>query len=169
MTLQTSKNEGEIMYHRILMGAAAGVLFIGSAAQADETLKWRTVQHLGSMQTLPVDNGHTLGLYRLPGIVFFQDGSTGTSIVFGTSDIANGSGPVSGYSTVTFNDGSELALTFTGQAGKGGAFIVLGGKGRFAGAKGDGTWDTNATTVVARPGANTDSINYLDAVINIKK
>lgn len=138
-------------------------------AKADETLKWRTVQHIGSMQTLQVGNGHTLGLFRLPGIVFFPDGGTGTSIVFGTSDIANGSGPVSGYSTVTFNDGSELALTFTGQAGKGGAFAVIGGKGRFAGAKGDGTWDTNATTVVANPAVNTDSINYVDFVINIKK
>jgi hypothetical protein len=77
-------------------------------AKADETLKWRVVQHIGSMQTLPVDNGHTSGLFRLPGIVFFPDGSTGTSIVFGT--IANGSGPVSGYSTVTFNDGSERLL-----------------------------------------------------------
>jgi hypothetical protein len=151
----------------ILACALAGIL--GVPSKADETLKWRTVQHIGSIQTLPVDNGHTLGLFRLPGIVFFPDGSTGVSIVFGTSDIANGSGPVSGYSTVTFNDGSELALTFTGQAGKGGAFIVIGGKGRFAGAKGEGTWDTNATTVVAKPGANTDSINYVDSVINIKK
>jgi len=49
------------------------------------------------------------------------------------------------------------------------AALVVGGKGRFAGAKGDGTWDTNATTVVANPAANTDSINYVDAVINIEK
>jgi hypothetical protein len=138
-------------------------------AKADETLKWRTVQHIGSMQTLQVGNGHTLGLYRIPGIVFFPDGSTGTGIVFGMSDIANGSGPVSGYTTITFNDGSELALTFTGQAGKGGSFIVAGGKGRYAGAKGDGSWDTNTTTLVANPGANADSINYVDAAINIKK
>jgi hypothetical protein len=159
------------MFSRIIICAFAALL-IGSVAQADETLKWRVVQHPASMQTLQVSdtNGHTLSLYRLPGIVFFPDGSTGTSQVFGTSDTVNGAGTTNGYNSITFGDGSELWLSYTGQlaAKRGGAFTAIGGKGRFAGAKGDGTWEAHGTPIV---GANSDtnSIAYVDAVTNIKK
>jgi hypothetical protein len=49
-------------------------------AKADETLKWRDVQHSGSNQTLQASDvpGHVQSVYRLPGIAFFSDGSTGT-------------------------------------------------------------------------------------------
>jgi hypothetical protein len=79
-------------------------------AKADETLKLRTVQHPASNQTLQVSdaNGHALSLYRLVGITFLADGTTGASQVFGTSDTVNGVGPVNGHQVVTFNDGSEL-------------------------------------------------------------
>jgi hypothetical protein len=66
--------------------AIAALSIISTSALADETLKWSQVQHVASMQTLQVGDGHTLSLYRLPGIVFFPDGSTGTSQVFGMSD-----------------------------------------------------------------------------------
>jgi hypothetical protein len=62
--------------------ALAMLSIISTSAIADETLKWRQVQHVASMQILQVGDGHTLSLYRLPGIVFFPDGSTGTSQVF---------------------------------------------------------------------------------------
>jgi hypothetical protein len=46
--------------------------------KADETLKLRYVYHFVSNQTQQVGdvNGHTMGLSRIPGIVFFPDGST---------------------------------------------------------------------------------------------
>jgi hypothetical protein len=83
----------------------------------------------------------------------------------------NGVGPVNGHQVVTFSDGSELWLTYTGQLSpgkRGGIFTVAGGKGRYDEAKGDGPWESNGTPLVA---ANSDanSINYVDAVINIKK
>jgi hypothetical protein len=142
-------------------------------AKADETLKLRTVQHPASNQTLQVSdaNGHALSLYRLVGITFLADGTTGASQVFGTSDTVNGVGPVNGHQVVTFNDGSELWLTYTGQLSpgkRGGIFTVAGGKGRYAGAKGDGPWESHGTPLVAA-NSDTNSINYVDAVINIKK
>src|SRR5260370_33169179 len=71
----------------ILACALAGIL--GVPAKADETLKWRHVHHLTGFQTQQVcdADGHTLNLFRLPGIAFFPDGSIGTTLVIGTSDV----------------------------------------------------------------------------------
>jgi hypothetical protein len=51
------------------------------SAEADETLKYRIAMHAASTQTQQVGDvdKHTLSLVRSPGIVFFYDGSTGTS------------------------------------------------------------------------------------------
>jgi hypothetical protein len=132
-------------------------------AKADETLKFRTVQHATSVQTLKVDaNGHTIGLARTVGIIFLPDGSSaGTVLIVGTFDAVIGSeATADGYSIPTFTDGSELWLKYTGtvkypNGGKvlqKGTFIVVGGKGRYAGAKGDGTWEGEATQSVATAG-----------------
>jgi hypothetical protein len=87
-----------------------------------------------------------MNVYRLPGIVFFSDGSTGESQVFGASDTVNGNGTANGYQVIGFNDDSELWFKYTGttrvdgvKTPRVGTFIVTGGKGRYAGSKGDET------------------------------
>jgi hypothetical protein len=140
-------------------------------AKADETEKWRHVHHYASNQSQEVGNGHILGVIRMPGIAFFPDGSIGTSLVARTYDAVPNSGSTGGgYYTITFADGSELWLTYTGEnkviasATKAkGTAIVIGGKGRYAGAKGDGTYEGEAT------GGAPDGIQYIDNVINVKK
>jgi hypothetical protein len=143
-------------------------------ASADETVKWRHVHHYASNQSQEVPaNGHILGVIRLPGIALFPDGSIGTSLVIGTYDFYAGSSTGGGYYTVTFADGSELWTKWTGEnkvivPGKpaskgGGTAIVVGGKGRYEGAKGEGTFETEAT------GGAPDGIQYVDNVITIKK
>jgi hypothetical protein len=156
--------------YRVLMCAAVGALFIGGVARADETLKWRHVQHYASNQSQQVDdvNGHFLGLVRMPGIVFFPDGSTGTSLVIGTYDAVPASGATAnGYYSITFADGSELWLKYTGgnkvlptgKIAQKGTAIVIGGKGRYAGAKGEGTYEGEQT-----PGAVSEAtISYFPA------
>jgi hypothetical protein len=153
--------------------AAAALSTIVTSTFADETLKWRHVLHTGSLQTLQVDDvpGHTLNVYRLPGIVFFSDGSTGTSQVFGASDVVNGNGTANGYQVIGFKDGSELWFKYTGTIKVDGAknprvgtFVVTGGKGRYAGARGDGTWDGG----LSQPGTDA-AVFYIDVVANIKK
>ena len=156
----------------ILACALMGILVV--PAKADETLKWRHVHHYASNQSQQVSDGHIVGVIRMPGIAFFPDGSIGTSLVIGTYDAVLGSGSTgSGYYTITFADGSELWLTYTGEnkviaPGKPatkakGTAIVIGGKGRYAGAKGDGTYEGEAT------GGAPDGIQYIDNMINIKK
>ena len=98
----------------IIICALAGIL---GPAKADETLKWRHVQHYASNQSQQVGDvaGHVLGVVRMPGIAFFPDGSTGTSLVIGTYDAVIGvGGPGSGYYSITFADGSELWLKYSG-------------------------------------------------------
>jgi hypothetical protein len=158
------------MYRVLIYAALAGILAV--PAKADETVKWRHVHHYASIQSQQVpSNGHIVGVIRMPGIAFFPDGSIGTSLVIGTYDaVPNSGSTASGYYSVTFADGSELWLTWTGEnkviggkvAGKGTA-TVIGGKGRYEGAKGEGTYGGEGT------GGGLDFIGYIDNVINIKK
>jgi hypothetical protein len=144
-------------------------------AKADETLKYRTVQHFASVQIQQVGdvNGHILGLVRIPGIASFPDGSTATSLVIGTYDsVSNSGGSGSGYSTLHFDDGSELWFKYSGtfkytnpKVPQIGTFTVIGGKGRYAGAKGEGTYTGEGTG----PAANGEAMQYIDNLINIKK
>jgi hypothetical protein len=158
--------------YRVFICAVAGALFI-SAAKADETVKWRHVHHLTGFQIQQVGDadGHALNLFRLPGIAFFPDGSIGTSLVVGTGDFTAGVGSTNnGYYSVSFADGSTLWLKFTGANNTGasktptgkGTAIVIGGTGRYAGAKGEGTFETVSTN-------GPDAYQSVDNVINIRK
>jgi hypothetical protein len=161
---------------RIIFACAlAGVLAV--PAKADETVKWRHVQYAASSQTLQVGDadGHVLALQRFSGMAFFPDGSIGSSSVIGTFDAVLGVGSSGGgYYTVNFPDGSALWLTFTGASkviapGKvesKGTAIVIGGKGRYAGAKGDGTYEGQSTQAAV---TSDPVIGYIDNVINIKQ
>jgi hypothetical protein len=154
----------------IIICALAGILSV--SAKADETLKWRHVQHTASIQSQQVGEGHSLNVYRISGLALFPDGNIGTITVVGTNDMANGSGPANGYLTLSLDDGSELWTKYTGtvtnaagmkNSPRNGTMIVIGGKGRYAGAKGDGTWDGNGNS------AGPEQITYIDVVVNIKK
>jgi hypothetical protein len=159
----------------ILACALAGILSV--PAKADEMLKWRHVQYTASNQAQQVGdvNGHVLAVYRLAGMAFFPDGGIGTSSVIGASDTVPSAGTThNGYYTVNFADGSALWLKYTGTSkllapGKfenKGTAIVIGGKGRYEGAKGEGTWEGISTQGAV---ANDSAVGYIDNVINIKK
>jgi hypothetical protein len=159
----------------ILICALAGILSV--PAKADETLKFRSVQHIASVQTQQVGDvaNHMLGVSREPGIAFFPDGSTGTVLKVNTFDGVIGvDGTSTGYFMINFADGSELWLKYTGTVkvsatGKAmhkGTTIAIGGKGQYAGAKGDGTYEGVQSQAIGLPG---EVITYIDNVVNIKK
>jgi hypothetical protein len=142
-------------------------------AQADEMIETRIVMHATSVQTQDVGDvdGHVLGLIRASGIASFQDGSTATAFFVAQTDYVKGSGTNSTFSNLTFNDGSELWYKATGTAAADGArtilrgtIAVLGGKGRFAGAKGEGGFN-GARLAPLASGADL----FLDQMINVKK
>jgi hypothetical protein len=117
--------------------AFAGVA-AGSAAHAED-LEFRAVVHVTSAQSQDVGDveGHVLSLVRASGIASFQDGSTATYKTEGTAIV----------------DGNRTIFK--------GMITVIGGKGRFAGAKGEGGYNG------ARPGTGPDL--FVDQMISVKK
>jgi hypothetical protein len=149
------------------------LLSLGVAAKADETLKYRAVMHGVSVQPQEVGDveGHALTLVRFSGITEFADGTTGTVYFVGLADYTKGAGKGFTYTNLTLEDGSVLWFTQDQKTSVNGTksifegtVKVIGGKGRFAGAKGDGTF-TGARTVPLASGADL----YFDYVINVKK
>jgi hypothetical protein len=157
------------MYRTILCAAAGAVCAVfAMPANADETLKFRIVGHATSFQSQDVGDvdGHALTLIRLSGLASFPDGSVGPVNWTLTGDDIKGDGTWMTYVNLALKDGSVLRYKATGsQKADGeitGSLSVLGGKGRFEGAKGDGSIN-GAHPPETGPNA------YFDIVINIKK
>src|SRR5580700_1116919 len=89
------RGEDDIMNRRILIVIGALTALNGaSIAQADQTLKFRIVSHVSSVQ---IDNvgdveGHVLLVARQDGIAFLEDGSVVAAILTATSDYTKGAG-----------------------------------------------------------------------------
>ena len=59
-------------------------------------------------------------------------------------ELIKGSGPLRGYSTYTFDDGSSITASFTGEVTEGlshGLYTILSGTGAYANATGAGSFD----------------------------
>jgi hypothetical protein len=160
----------------ILACALAGIFAI--PAKADETLKFRVVQYIATAQNQQIGDvpNHIQGLIRYPGIASFPDGSTAKTLTFNAADgIAGpgGGGTVTGYENIIFSDGSELWWKYIGTwkadskgvISLGGTFTVTSGKGRYAGATGDGTYEGMQTSPATAP----EVLAAIDIVLNIKK
>jgi hypothetical protein len=163
------------MNRRILMVIGALIALNGaSIAQADETLKFRIVAHVSSIQTLDVGDveGHVLLVARQEGLAFLQDGSVAGAILTATSDYTKGAGTFSAYWNLTLDDGSKIYWLWNGLAkveGKTTIFpespvTIITGTGRFEGAKGDGT-QKGARVAPIAVGVHL----YADVVLNVKK
>ena len=113
-----------------------------------EMLKFRLVTHVTSAQSHDVGDvdGHVVSLARFSGVALFPDGTVGTVSFVSITDYTKDAGAFTLYPNLTFDDGSVLWLKSVGEGTVDGTrtkfvgtLTVLGGKGRFAGAKGDGT------------------------------
>jgi hypothetical protein len=156
----------------IAVALCAGTI---SIARADEVLKFRIIAHVTAIQTQDVGDvdGHTMSVGRYSGLASFPDGSVGTINFTFTTDYIRGAGTNLAYYNLSLKDGSVLWYKAPGTAKlegtttillPGGPISVLGGTGRFEGAKGDGTGSGARLTPLAA-GAEL----YLDDVINVKK
>jgi hypothetical protein len=153
-----------------LIGLAA---IFAMPAKADETLKYRGVYQAASVQSQDVGDidGHAISVVRLSGLASFPDGSVGTDYSVGTTDYIKGSGSFFNYGGTTLNDGSVLRYSWKGTAtvqgpktSFTGTVTILGGKGRFDGAKGEGTVTGERLQALA-----TGAQLYIDVTLNIKK
>lgn len=162
--------------HSSLCGlTAAGLVALcaASSARADEVLKFRSIMHATSVQSQEIGDvdGHAALLARFSGLASFPDGTVGTTYFISANDYTKGAGTFSVYNNLTLKDGSVLWFKTNGTTTVdgttsvfNGTVTVLGGKGKFEGAKGDGTI-SGARLVPLAAGADL----YNDLVINVKK
>lgn len=140
---------------------------VSTTALAGETLKWRHVQHAVEFHSVEASDakGHILNTLHAIGVASFPDGSVGSTAGFGLTDTTNGSGAIQGYLILTTADGSELRLKYVGTVSAGklkGTDTVIGGTGKFADAKGEGTFEGSA---IRASGASL--MNYIDNVVTL--
>jgi hypothetical protein len=117
-------------------------------APASAPLKIRMVTHVTSAQSLDIGDveGHVASLAHFSGLAFLPDGAVGTVNFASVADYTHGAGSFTLYPILTFDDGSVLWVKSVGTGTVDGAITrfvgtltVVGGKGRFEDAKGDGT------------------------------
>jgi hypothetical protein len=142
------------------------------AANADEILKFRGVMHatFAEFQQLDDVDSHAFGMNRHSGIASFPDGTAGTCYLVAHTDYVKGGGTFASFNGLTLKDGSELWYRAAGKTRVDGAtslfdgtVMVVGGKGKYEGAKGDGTFTGTGLSPLA---AGADL--YIDWVINLK-
>jgi hypothetical protein len=122
---------------------------------AAEEVAGRNVGHAQKTEMMEVGDvpGHVMGVTQFSGLSFYTRGpekgevvARGGTLIF---DLVKGKGTLSGYETKTFKDGSTMIFKFVGnqtpmEQGKKamleGTWEVAGGTGKYAGAKGSGTW-----------------------------
>jgi hypothetical protein len=132
-----------------LLMVTAALCAIPAGAFADEAIKFRAVYHVTSVQSQDVGDidAHTMSLVRASGLASFPDGALATDNFTTTTDYVKGSGPFLLHGIITFSDGSALYYQTNGSVTVDGAktnnkgtITIVGGKGRFQGAKGDGSF-----------------------------
>ncbi len=120
------------------------------SAQAGELIfKGRNVQSKAesSWKQIGDDESRGVGAYESIGLTFHEDGEVSTYVNTGTYDFSQGSDTHRGYVVRTRSDGSTTTSTYEGRAQYGkdsatweGTSMYIGGTGKFAGIKGEGTY-----------------------------
>jgi hypothetical protein len=140
----------------LAMLLSVSFVLLPGVSVAEEVAGWST-GHTQKSEMMEVGNvpGHFMGVSQFHGLSFYTKGPDKGEMInrMGTTifDVVKGQGTGTGYEVKTFNDGSTVVLKFSGNqlpidGGKKtameGIWEVAGGTGRYAGAKGSGTYKT---------------------------
>src|SRR5262249_15223972 len=131
----------------ILIGAAAVIAASSTALAGEQTLEFKLVIKALDPTVLQAANveGQTMMASKAFGVAFFKDGRVAAKDFIFSSETRNGSGPLRGFSTYTFDDGSSITASFVGEWKDGkarGDYSILSGTGTFANATGTGSFDS---------------------------
>jgi hypothetical protein len=159
---------------RVAPDLGCGVGYYTAAASAADTLKVHATIKASQWEAQPVADteGHGLVFTRFAGSGTLSDGDKVTVDFHSLADVHNGAGPLNPlYYGITTSDGSQLWLKAVLTASPDGPnhsyfegpLTVIGGKGKFAGAKGDGTFTAERITA---GGVGAQATN--DLVINLR-
>jgi hypothetical protein len=156
-----------------MLFATAALCALPAIASADETLKYRAALHViaANNQDVGDADGHTMGVIKGQGLAMLPDGGYGQSTFVSTIDYVHGNGQFIVYQNFTLSDGSALWVRGIGQATVQGKetdlkvpITIIGGTGKYAGAKGDGL--VTGTRLAVMPNAGAEIV--MDGVLNIK-
>ena len=134
----------------MLIGAAALIASSGIAFAGEQTLEFKLVVKSLDPMVLQAANveGQSMMASKAFGVAFFKDGRVAVKDFISAGDLKNGLGPVRGYSTYTFEDGSSITASYIGEfkaTGAHGDYTILSGTGMYDKATGTGSWDAIPT------------------------
>ena len=134
----------------MLVGAAALCAMPTALLAAEQNLEFKFVIMPTDLKVVQAPNidGQVLSAGKYFGVAFFKDGRVAVKDFIGAGDLKNGLGPVRGYSTYTFEDGSSITASYVGElkaTGAHGDYTILSGTGLYDKATGTGGWDAVPT------------------------
>ncbi len=136
---------------RLFAMLVISVCVLGSAMQAEaETLQAKVFSYFTQAEIIQVGDvdGHIIMPHTRRGLAFFENGDVGTYTFWGTADAIKGKGTATGYTMLTFEDGSTIVYQLKGEWGPGPKGFPVGkgtgeftkGTGKYEGIKGSLTW-----------------------------
>ncbi|MCP3371834.1 hypothetical protein [Bradyrhizobium cajani] len=118
-----------------------------TALAGEQVLEFKLVTKPMDVKITEVTNveGQTVMSGKMFGVAFFKDGRVAVKDFVNSADLLKGSGPINGYSTYTFDDGSSITARYTGAIKDGrtkGEYTILSGTGTYANATGTGGFES---------------------------
>ena len=129
----------------VLLSGAALLFATSSAFAAEQVLEFKLVTKPIDYKVTEVSNvpGQIIGSGKMFGVALFKDGRIAVKDFVAAGDLLKGSGPIHGFSTYTFQDGSSITARYTGAVKDGmanGEYTILSGTGTYANVTGTGSF-----------------------------
>ena len=85
-----------------------------------EDVEYQVVDYLVRVDFIPIPDvdKHAVGTYERRGVAIYKDGQTAAYHSRGTWDFVDSNGPFTGYTTLTYKDGSTTMIKYSGNMTK---------------------------------------------------
>jgi len=130
----------------VFLSGAALVVAASTALAGEQVLEFKLITKPIDVKVIEAANveGQKVVSGKFFGVAVFKDGRIGVKEFVHSGDMLKGSGPLYGYSTYTFEDGS-ITARYAGAAKDGrskGEYAILSGTGVYANATGTGGFES---------------------------